>query len=59
MTRYEIENLFQTLAMSQGSYGRLLDNIYSQPEDVQEEIWEELENQHFADALDVILYVEG
>ena len=59
MDRYQIESLLQTLAMSQGMYGRLLDRIYSAPEDEQERFWENMEAQNFADDLDVILYLEG
>ena len=59
MNRYQIENLMQTLAMSQGRYGRLLDEIYSAPEDEQERFWENMEAQNFGDALDVVLYLEG
>ena len=59
MNRYQIENLLQTLAMSQGRYGRLLNEIYSAPEDEQERFWENMEEQNFGDALDVVLYLEG
>ena len=59
MNRYQIENLLQTLAMSQGRYGRLLDEIYSAPEDEQDRFWENMEAQNFGDDLDVILYLEG
>lgn len=58
MTRYQIENLLQTLAMSQGFYGRLLNQIYSLNDEDQERVWEELENQHFGSDLDVVLYFE-
>ena len=59
MTRYQIENLLQTLAMSQGFYGRLLNQIYSLNDEDQERVWEELENQHFGSDLDVVLYFEA
>ena len=59
MTRYQIENLLQTLAMSQGFYGRLLNQIYSLNDEDQERVWEELENQHFGSDLDVVLYFES
>jgi hypothetical protein len=59
MNRQQIENLFRRLACSQGMYGRLLNDIYSQPEEVQEQIWSELESQNFQSDLDVVLYVEG
>ena len=59
MNRYQIENVMQTLAMSQGLYGRILDQIYSAPEDEQERFWENMESQGFKDALDVVLFLEG
>ena len=59
MNRYQIENLMQSLAMSQGLYGRILNEIYSAPEDEQERFWENMEAQNFGDALDVVLFLEG
>lgn len=59
MNRYQIENLLQSLAMSQGMYGRMLDQIYSAPEDEQERFWENMEAQGFKDAVDVVLFLEG
>lgn len=59
MNRYQIENLMQTLAMSQGLYGRMLDQIYSAPEDEQEMFWENMEAQNFSSDLDVVLFLEG
>ena len=59
MTRDQIENLLQTLATSQGFYGRLLNDIYSLNDEEQERVWEELENQHFADSLDVVMFFEA
>ena len=59
MNRYQIENHLRTLAMSVGRYGRLLDEIYSAPEDEQERFWENMEAQNFGDALDVVLFLEG
>ena len=59
MNRHQIENLMQSLAMSQGFYGRLLDQIYSAPEDEQEMFWENMEAQNFGDDLDVVLFLES
>lgn len=59
MKREEIENLMQTLAMSQGFYGRLLNDIYSAPEDEQERFWENMEAQNFGDGVDVVLFFES
>lgn len=52
MNRTEIEALFRDLARSQGSYGRLLENIT-------EEGYAFLEAQNFTDPVDLILYLEG
>ena len=49
----------QSLAMSQGFYGRLLGQIYSAPEDEQERFWENMEAQNFGDAVDVVMFLEG
>lgn len=59
MDRQEIRSTFEMLACSQGFYGRLLRDIDSSPEDVQEEIWSELEEQNFKDSVDLILYIES
>ncbi len=59
MNRHQIENLMQSLAMSQGFYGRLLDQIYSAPEDEQEMFWENMEAQNFGCDLDVVLFLES
>jgi hypothetical protein len=59
MKRAEIENVMRSLAMSQGFYGRLLNDIYSAPEDEQERFWENMEAQNFGDAVDVVLFLEG
>jgi hypothetical protein len=59
MKREAIENLMQSLAMSQGFYGRLLSQIYSAPESVQESFWRSMEAQNFGDAVDVVMFLEG
>lgn len=59
MNRYQIEDLMKSLAMSQGLYGRMLNEIYSAPEDEQERFWENMEAQNFGDALDVVLFLES
>lgn len=59
MKRDEITRLFQSLARSQGSYGRLLRDIDNMNESDREEFWIELEARNFADAIDVILYIEA
>jgi hypothetical protein len=59
MKREQIENTLQSLAMSQGLYGRLLNQIYSLPEEEQEQVWQNLEEQNFKEPLDLVLYIEG
>lgn len=59
MKREEIENLMQSLAMSQGFYGRLLSQIYSAPESVQEAFWRSMEAQNFTDDVDVVMFLGG
>lgn len=49
----------RNLAMSQGMYGRMLDQIYSAPVDEQDRFWDNMEAQNFGDVLDVILFLEG
>ena len=52
MNRDEILNTFRSLARSQGSYGRLLDNLTDEALDY-------LEEQNFTDTLDLIMFIEG
>ena len=52
MNRDEIINTFRSLARSQGSYGRLLDNMTDEALDY-------LEEQNFTDPVDMILFIEG
>lgn len=59
MKREQIENTLQSLAMSQGLYGRLLNQIYSLPEEEQEQVWQNLEEQNFKEPLDLVMYIEG
>lgn len=58
MKREQILNLFRSLAMSQGFYGRLLRDIDENPE-WGDEYLTNLEAQNFGSDLDLILYVEG
>ena len=53
MDREQIMNAIRELAMSQGFYGRLLRQIDENPE-----ILDELENQHFKDVVDMVMYIE-
>lgn len=58
MNRYQIEDVIRRLAMSKGMYGRILNDIYSAPEDVQEMFWQNMEEQNFSSPLDVVMYFE-
>lgn len=58
MNREQILDVFRSLACSQGFYGRLLRDIYSDKE------WgnaylNHLEGQNFSTDLDLILYIES
>ena len=59
MKRTEIEKIMRSLAMSQGLYGRILNNINSLSEEEQESVWNELESQNVKDAVDLVMYIEG
>lgn len=56
MSRYQIKSTLESLATSQGFYGRLLNSIESSP--YSEEIWAQLENANFQDDIDIILFFE-
>lgn len=56
MSRYQIKSTLESLATSQGFYGRLLDRIESSP--YSDEIWTQLENANFQDVVDIILFFE-
>lgn len=61
MTRDEIIKLFQTLAMSQGYYGRLLKHLKeleTNDPDAYDEFMSELESE-CNDPLDVVMALEG
>ena len=61
MKRNDILNAIQELAYSQGFYGRLLRDIMElkrENEDSYEMLMQELEDQHFSDRLDMVLFFE-
>ena len=58
MKRNEIISTIETLAMSQGFYGRLLERINGLDEEQYEELMEHLERQNFGDAVDMVMYFE-
>lgn len=59
MNKYQILNAIRDLAMSQGFYGRLLEQIEEASEEDREAYLDELEQQCFADVLDLVLYLES
>ena len=58
MKREQILETIRRLAMSQGSYGRLYNDLMSDPEYC-EEAMAFLEAQNFKDPIDLILCIEG
>lgn len=59
MTFNQIIDGIEDLARSQGFYGRLLDDIFTLPEEDLERLAVEWEAQNFQDMVDFILYIEG
>ena len=59
MDRNEIRNTIETLAKSQGFYGRVLNAIDEAELERQEEIWNTLEAQNFTDSVDLVMYFES
>ena len=53
MTKDQILDAIKSLAMSQGFYGRLLSEIDENPD-----ILDVLEEQHFSDSVDMVMYLE-
>lgn len=53
MTKEQILGEIESLAMSQGFYGRLLRDIKENPA-----MLDELERQNFKDSLDMVLFLE-
>ena len=58
MKREQILETIRSLAMSQGFYGRLYNNLMSNPEHC-DEVMTFLEAQNFKDPVDLILCIEG
>ena len=58
MTRDDILDAIRTLARSQGFYGRLLDAICEADDDARDEFLDTLEDQHFNDMLDLVMFLE-
>lgn len=59
MKRDEILETIRSLAQSQGSYGRLLQDLENMPKELYNTVMADLEAQNFKDAVDLVLYIEG
>jgi len=59
MNREQILSTFRSLAMSQGFYGRLLEQIDSADEEARDAFLSHLESMNFGDAVDLVMYIEG
>lgn len=57
MSRKEILDTIKSLAMGQGFYGRLYNFLTNGSEEAEKAL-DELEEQQFANALDMVLYIE-
>ena len=55
----DLEALAQTLATSQGFYGRLLANLQELDTDERQELDETIKARHFTDTLDLIFWLEA
>lgn len=58
MTRQQILDLFRSLSMSQGFYGRLLEHM-TEDAGYAENVFLYLEGQNCRDAVDVVIALEG
>lgn len=58
MSREDILTAIQSLAKSQGSYGRMYQFLTSGSEEA-ENMLQDLEDQCFGDTVDMIMYIEG
>lgn len=59
MNRHEIQAALEHFAMHSGTYQRLLDNLSEMSEEDRDAYYDQLEEQCFVDAVDLILYLEG
>ena len=57
MNRQEILDAIQTLAQSQGLYGRLYD-VLTNGTQTSEDILKEMEGQKFTDVVDMVMWLE-
>lgn len=58
LDRNDIMSLFESLAGSQGFYGRLVRAIKDADENAREEFWKNLESKKFKDSVDVVMFME-
>lgn len=59
MKRDEILETIRSLTQSQGSYGRLLQDLEKMPKELYNTVMADLEAQNFKDAVDLVMYIEG
>ena len=59
MKRDEILETIRSLAQSQGSYGRLLQDLENMPKELYNTVMTDLEAQNFKSAADLVMYIEG
>ena len=59
MNREQILATFRSLAMSQGFYGRLLEQIDSVDEETRDAFLSDLESRDFKDVVDLVMWIEG
>lgn len=59
MNRYQIQTALEDLAMSSGTYQRLLDRLEEMSEEDRDAYYDRLEELCFVDVVDLILYLEG
>lgn len=59
MKRDQILAAFRSLALSQGFYGRLLNQIESVDEEAREAFLSDLESRNFKDVVDLVMWIEG
>jgi hypothetical protein len=58
LDRNDIMSLFESLAGSQGFYGRLVRAIKDANEEAREQFWQKLESKKFKDSVDVVMFIE-
>ena len=58
LDRNDIMSLFESLAGSQGFYGRLVSAIKDANEEAREQFWQKLESKKFKDSVDVVMFIE-